>query len=336
MTHRSDAGLSRLGAVSLAITVTALLAVPAPAAAQQPLDYPVKPIRMVVPQSPGSASDTLARVLAPALGEALGQSVIIDNRSGAGGLIGAEMAAKSIPDGYTVLLGASAWISIAPHTYRHVLYDAVNDFASVSLFAIGQSLLVVGTALPVNSLQDLIAMMKARPGRMNMASAGVGSASHLAGLLLTTLSGTSVVHVPFKGAGLSVVSVMTGESDWTFTPMQGPLPQVRAGKLKALAVGGASRSQILPDVPTVIESGYPEYYSGTWYGLMLPRDTPRAVVDRLNAAVRAAVEMPALREQIVNQGADPKSSTPEEMAVLVRTEFERFGELVRRAGVTAE
>ena len=332
------AGLGRRLKTLHTMTCALLLgAAPGPLVwAQSAADYPNRPIRIIVPQSPGSAADTLARVMAPRLSEALGQALVIDNRAGAGGLMGADAAAKAQPDGYTVLLGASAWITIAPHTYKKVTYDAIQDFAPVSLFAIGQSLLVVNPSLPIHNLPDWVAWMKTRPQQSHMASAGLGSASHFAGLLLTTMTGTSATHVPYKGAGPSVLSVITGESDWTFTPMQGPLAQARAGKLRAIAVGGSARSLSLPDVPTVAESGYPDFFAGTWYGLMVPKGTPAAVIDKLNAAVQRVVALPEVKESIVHQGAEPKATSAAEMGKFVRAEYERAGRMVRLAGVTAE
>ena len=304
--------------------------------AQSSADYPNRPIRIIVPQSPGSAADTLVRVMTPRLSEALGQAIVIDNRAGAGGLIGADAAAKAPPDGYSILLGASAWITIAPHTYKKVTYDAIQDFSPVSLFAIGQSLLVVNPSLPIHNLSDWVSWMRTKPKQSHMASAGFGSASHFAGLLLTTMTGTSAIHVPYKGAGPSVLSVITGESDWTFTPMQGPLAQVRAGKMRAIAVGGSTRSLSLPDVPTVAESGYPDFFAGTWYGLMVPKGTSVAVIDRLNAAVQLVIASPEFKESIILQGAEPKGTSAVEMGKFVRAEYERAGRMVRLAGVTVD
>jgi tripartite-type tricarboxylate transporter receptor subunit TctC len=299
-------------------------------------EYPSRPIRVILPQSPGSATDVLARLVAPKLGEVLGQPLVIDNRAAAGGLVGAEVAAKSPPDGYTVLIGATAWINVAPHTHKNMPYDPLVDFIPVSLFALGQNLLVVNPSLPAHSLKDLIALMKEKPGQLNMASAGVASSSHLAGLLLTSLAEVRALHVPYKGAGASVLAVVSGEAHWTFTPMQGPLGQVRGGKLRPLAVGGVSRSPALPEVPTVAEAGIPEYFSGTWYGLMVPKGTPREIVDRLNAATRTTMELRETREQILNQGAEPKTNTPAEFARFVREEYERVGKAVKLAGLVAE
>lgn len=299
-------------------------------------DYPSKPIRLILPQSPGSATDVLARLIAPKMSEVLGQPLVIDNRAGAGGIVGAETAAKSPPDGYTVLVGASAWITVSPHTYKKLSYDPLGDLAPVSLFAISQVLLVVNPSLPASNVRELIALMKAQPGQLNMASAGIGSTSHLAGVLLTSVTDTRALHVPYKGAGGSIGAVVANEAHWTFTPMQGPLGFVRAGKLRALAVGGSSRSSALPDVPTVAESGYPDYELTSWYGWLVPRGTPAAVIDRLHAATVAVMSMPEVREQVMNQGAEPKTTAPAEFSGFIRAEYERIGRVVKAAGVTAE
>ena len=321
--------LGAAGIAAAASTATAVLA-------QDFADYPSKPIRMIIPQTPGAAADIIGRMIAPKLGELVGQQLVIDNRAGAGGLIGTEIAAKSVPDGYSVLLGASAWMTIAPHTYKKVPYDALGDFIPVSLCAIGQNLLFVNPGTGVSSVEELIALMKAKPNQINMASAGVGSASHLAGLLFTTQSGTRAVHVPYKGAGLSVLAVISGEAEWSFSPMQAPLPHVRAGKLRALAVGGSSRSPILPDVPTVAESGIPDYYSATWYGILVPKGTPNAIVAKLHEATVRAIGTAELSGALLAQGAEPKTGSSEDFARFIREDYESAGKLVKLAGVTAE
>jgi tripartite-type tricarboxylate transporter receptor subunit TctC len=302
----------------------------------QAQDYPSRPIRLILPQQPGSATDVLARLVSVKLGDMLGQPLVIENRIGAGGLVGADAAAKAPPDGYTLLVGATAWITVAPHTYKTMPYDPLTDFLPVSLFAVSQNLLAVNPALPASSVKELVALMKAKPGELNMASAGVASSSHLAGLLFTSLADVRATHVPYKGAGASVLAVVSGEAQWTFTPMQGPLPHVRAGKLRALAVGGTTRSPALPDVPTVAESGIAEYFSGTWYGLMAPKGTPAAIVERLNAATVKTMAVPEMREQIANQGADARTTTPAEFARFVRDEYERMAKVVKLAGLVPE
>jgi tripartite-type tricarboxylate transporter receptor subunit TctC len=299
-------------------------------------DYPTRAVRMIVPQSPGSATDVLVRLIGPRMGQHLGQPIVVDNRAGAGGIVGADIAAKSAPDGYTLLVGATSWITVAPHTHKALSYQPLVDFEPVALFCVGQNLLVVPSSSPIRSVTDLINQMKRQPGRLNMASAGLASSSHLAGLLFTSLAGVDATHVPYKGAGQSVVAVISAEADWTFTPMQGPLSHVRAGKLRALAVGGVDRSPSLPDVPTVSESGLPGYFSGTWYGVLLPRGAPAAVADRIRAALAAVIAGPDMREQLLAQGAEPKFVDSAEFARFIRDEHERIGRVVNLAGLKAE
>lgn len=316
-------------------TLSAAIAIK-PAHGQATDDYPNRPVRLIIPQQPGAASDVLGRVFAHKFGESLGQSIVIDNRAGAGGIIGAEAAAKSTPDGYTLLLGASAWLTISPHTYKKLAYDALNDFAPVSLFAIGQNLLVVNPSVKASTVKELVALMQEKPNEINMASAGVGSASHLAGLLLNSLTGAKAVHVPYKGAGQSVGALVSGEAHWSFTPLSAPLSHVRSGRLRPIAVGSATRSPTLPDVPTVAESGYPEYNAASWYGILLPKGAPNAIVERVHAAVSKTLAQNEMKEQLINQGAEPKGNTPAEFGQFIRQDFERMAKVVKLAGLKAD
>ncbi len=304
--------------------------------AQTTDDYPNRPVRMIIPQQPGAASDVLGRVFAHKFSEVLGQSIVIDNRAGAGGIIGAEAAAKATPDGYTLLLGASAWLTISPHTYKKLAYDSLTDFVPVSLFAIGQNVLVVNPAVKATTVKELVALMNEKPDQINMASAGIGSASHLAGLLLNSISGAKAVHVPYKGAGQSVGALVSGEAHWSFTPLSAPLSHLRAGRLRAIAVGSATRSPTLPDVPTVAESGYPEYNAASWYGVLVPKGTPSTIVGRLHTAVTKTLALPEMKEQLVNQGAEPRGNTPAEFTAFIKQDLERMSKLVKLAGLKAD
>ena len=321
--------MNRLLGVTLAV---ALLVVSGAAASQ----YPAKPLRLIVPQGPGSSSDIISRIVALKVGELLGQPLVVDNRPGAGGILGADIAAKAAPDGYTLMLGATPWVTMAPYTYRNLSYDPLNDLLPVSLVAISPNLLVVNPSVRATTVKELVELMRAKPDQLNMASAGVGSASHLAGALLNAMAGVSAVHVPYKGAGQSVIAVVSGEAEWTFTPMSGPLPHVRSGKLRPIAVGGAIRSPILPDVPTVAEAGLPGYNSGLWFGIMVPKGTPRPIVDRLNLAVVKAVQSQDMGDQLAAQGADPVSGTPEEYARFIREDYDTIGRVVKSAGIKPE
>lgn len=299
-------------------------------------NYPTKPIRIIIPQSSGSATDSLIRLIAPKLTEQLGQSLILENRLGAGGIIGADTVAKAAPDGYTLLIGATSWITIAPHVYPKLSYDPIKDFSPISLFAVGQNVLAVPANSPYTSLKDLVSQMKAQPNILNMASAGIGSTSHLAGVMLTSLAGVSAVHVPYKGAGPSVMSLLSGESQWVFTPMQGPIALIRSGKLRALAVGGSVRSAILPDVPTVKESDISGYDMRNWYGLLAPAGTSKAIIDKLNTAIVRSVQTSDIREQFAGQGSEPTTNSASEFTQFIREETARMASVVKTAGVKIE
>jgi len=299
-------------------------------------NYPTKPIRIIIPQSSGSATDSLIRLIAPKLTEQLGQSIILENRLGAGGILGADTVAKAAPDGYTLLIGATSWITIAPHVYPKLSYDPIKDFSPISLFAVGQNVLAVPANSPYTSLKDLVSQMKAQPNILNMASAGIGSTSHLAGVMLTSLAGVSAVHVPYKGAGPSVMSLLSGESQWVFTPMQGPIALIRSGKLRALAVGGSVRSAILPDVPTVKESDIAGYDMRNWYGLLAPAGTSKAIIDKLNTAIVRAVQTSDIREQFAGQGSEPTTNSASEFTQFIREETARMASVVKTAGVKIE
>ena len=299
-------------------------------------NYPTKPIRIIIPQSSGSATDSLIRLIAPKLTEQLGQSIILENRLGAGGIIGADTVAKAAPDGYTLLIGATSWITIAPHVYPKLSYDPIKDFSPISLFAVGQNVLAVPANSPYTSLKDLVSQMKAQPNILNMASAGIGSTSHLAGVMLTSLAGVSAVHVPYKVAGPSVMSLLSGESQWVFTPIQGPIALIRSGKLRALAVGGSVRSAILPDVPTVKESDIAGYDMRNWYGLLAPAGTSKAIIDKLNTAIVRAVQTSDIREQFAGQGSEPTTNSASEFTQFIREETARMASVVKTAGVKIE
>ena len=299
-------------------------------------NYPIKAIRIIIPQSSGSATDTLIRLIAPKLTEQLGQALILENKLGAGGIIGADTVAKAAPDGYTLLIGATSWITIAPHVYSKLSYDPQKDLAPISIFAIGQNVLAVPANSPVMNVKDLVAQMRANPNGLNMASAGIGSTSHLAGEMLTSLANVSAVHVPYKGAGPSVMSLLSGEAQWVFTPMQGPIALIRSGKLRALAVGGGVRSAILPDVPTVKESGIAGYDMRNWYGLLAPTGTPKPIIDKLHAAIVKVVNSPEIKEQFYTQGSEPTTNSPQEFSQFIRDETERMSKVVKKAGIKVE
>ena len=317
----------------IAILATGL---PAPAViAAQSTAYPQKPIRIIIAQTTGTSVDTLSRVLALRMGEALGQQVVADNRGGAGGIIGAEIAARSQPDGYTLLVSSTGVQVITPQIFKKLTYDPVRDFAPLSLFAVTQNIMVVNPSLPLNSVKELIAYAKANPGKLNMANAGAGFQSHLAGVLFTHLAGIDVRHVPYKG-GASLIAVMGNESQFTIAPGPSVMGHIRSGRLRALAVGGDKRSPLTPELPTIIEAGVPGYLSTGWAGLMAPKGIAPPIFDKLYSTLVKVMQYPATREQIERQGGDPVTSTPAEFARFIREEYARFGEAIRLADLKVE
>ena len=313
----------------------ALMLAPAAAqAAESP--FPKRPIRLVSPSQAAGANDVIARIMAARLGEVLNVQVVVDNRGGAGGMIGADIVAKANADGYTLLAASLATHSILPHVYRTVPYDAVRDFAPVALFAIVPNLMASGLSFAPNNVRELVALAKAKPGTINYASAGAGSASHFAGLLFARMAGIEIAHVPYKGGGPAVTALLAGEAGFNFGPMPAAMSLVQSGRLKALAVSGTTRSNALPNVPTVSESGVPGYSSIGWFGLMAPKGTPREIVLKLNAAAARAISAPEAAKQLLQIGGDPAVRTPEAFGEFVRDDNARYGKLIREAGIKLE
>lgn len=304
-------------------------------AAESAAAFPSKPVRLIIANTTGTSVDTLARVLGIRMGEALGQQIVADNRAGAGGIIGAEIAAHAAPDGYTLLITSTGVQVISPQIYKKLNYDPVKDFAAISLFAITQNVLVVNPTLPFNSVKDLIAYAKANPGKLNMSNAGSGFQSHLAGVLFAHRAGIDVHHVPYKG-GASLIAVMGNESQFTIAPGPSLMTHVRSGRLRALATGGAQRSPLTPDLPTIIEAGVPGFVSTGWSGLMAPKGTPKPILEKLHATLVKLMNDPVTREMIERQGGEPVTSTPADMIKFINEEYERFGEAVRLAKLKVE
>jgi tripartite-type tricarboxylate transporter receptor subunit TctC len=316
-----------------ACALAALALFPAAAYAQA---YPVKPIRMIVAYPPGGGTDIVGRVIAQELGETLGQSVVVENRGGASGNIGTELAAHAAPDGYTVLMGNVAPNAINVSLFKNLPFDPVADFAPVTLVASTPNILVVHPSMPARTVKDVIALAKAKPGTLNFASAGVGSSSHLAGELFRILGGAEIVHVPYKGAGPAMVDVLSGQVQLYFATMPAAMPHVKSGKLVPVAVTSAKRSRALPDLPTIAESGVPGYEASTWYGLLAPAHTPGAAIARLHDGVVAILAKPALREKLAGQGFEPVGDSPEEFAAYIRSEIAKWSKVIRDAGIRAE
>ena len=310
-----------------------MVAAPQAAAQGTAAPWPSKPIRFIVPWTPGSGTDLWSRAFAARLQETIGQSVVIDNRGGAGTVIGTEIAAKAPADGYTIYVGGSVSLAISPAIYPKVGYDPVRDFAPVSLVSRFYNAIAVHPSLPVKSVKELIALSRRQPGALMMASAGNGSTSHLVGELFMATTGVKWTHVPYKGGGQSVAGVLGGESHFTISPVVATASLARAGKLRVFAVTSAQRLPGLPDVPTVSESGVPGFEYGGWNGILVPAGTPAEMIARLNAATVKAANTPEFREVLEQDGSQLVAGTPEQFAAFIRSEFERHVKLIKAAGI---
>jgi tripartite-type tricarboxylate transporter receptor subunit TctC len=304
-----------------------------PAAAQS---YPTKTIRMVVPFPAGGATDIFARVMAERLAPALGQAVIVDNRPGAGGTIGSDVVAKSPGDGYTILMATSSTHAIAPGLNPKLPYNVERDFAPVSMVAITPTLLVANVATPAQTVAELIALARAKPGELTFASSGTGTAPHLAGELFKVLAKVDIRHIPYKGTQLAVPDLISGQVTILFDAFSTGIPHVRSGKLKALGVGSAKRSALLPDVPTIAEAGLPQYTSDIFFGVFAPSATPREIVARLAQELTRIVQTPDVRDRLAAQGAEPVGSTPQQFAQAIRAETEKWARVIREGGIKLE
>ena len=299
-------------------------------------NYPTRVVRVVVPQAPGAQSELFARMLGQKLGESLGQSVINDPRPGAGGAIGAEVAARAAPDGYTLLFGTNSTHGSNPALYAKLPYDAVRDFAPIALTVGMPYVLSVHPSLPVTSLKQLIAFAKSMPGQLYYASAGNGSTHHLSGELLRSMARINIVHVPYKGGPPATAATVGGEVSMLFNTVGSVQPSVKSGRLRALAVTTTSRSGALPDVPTMAEAGLPGFQMQSWFGLLAPAGTPRPIISRLNAETNKALNTPEMKSAIATMGANVMSGSPEQFADHIKSEIGRIGEIVKAAGIKAE
>jgi tripartite-type tricarboxylate transporter receptor subunit TctC len=306
-----------------------------PAAFAQGTDWPARPVRFVVPYPPGGPTDILGRVVAARLAQDLGQPMVIENRAGASGVIGSEVIARAAPDGQAFLMNASIHV-IIPHLNRAMPFDALADFTPVTNMAMVPLVAVVNPALPVRSIAELIAYLKANPGKVSYASSGNASALHLAGEMFKLMTGTEVVHVPYRGAGPAVQDLISGNIQLMFDSIPSSAGAVRSGLLRPLAVTTAKRVGAYPDLPTVAEAGVPGFDIATWYAIWAPPKTPAGIVARLQQAVAAAVQVPEVREKLATLGAEPVADTPEEFAMFCAREYDRWGRLVRDARVTLD
>ncbi len=315
--------------------VTAML-VAAGMPALQAQDYPAKPIRLIIPYTPGGTADMLARTMGQKMAASLGQQIIVDNRPGAGGNIGAGLAAKAAPDGYTIMMGTVATHAINPNLYSTMPYDAEKDFAPIVLVATLPNLLVVNPSVPVKNVKELIALAKAKPGELAFASAGNGTSQHLSGELFKKMTGVDMIHIPYKGSAPGVSDLIGGQVQLMFDNIPSSLPQVRAGKLRALAVTGPKRSPVLPELPTLSEAGLPGFSITSWFALFAPAGTPSKILLRLNKAAAQAIASQDLRQQWMAQGIEPAGGTADQLAEFRRVEAPKWAKIIRDSGARVE
>jgi tripartite-type tricarboxylate transporter receptor subunit TctC len=321
-----------LRSLSVALSLSLSLSLPAPVAAQA---WPARPVRIVAASSPGSGVDLVARVLAQKLSDQLGQPFVVDNRAGAGGNLGAEVAARSAPDGYTLFMGTPAH-AINAALYRKLGYDLLRDFAPVSLATTGHYVLVVNPSVPAKSVRELLALAKARPGRLTYASAGAGNATHLAGELLRSMTGIDMLHVPYKGSGPALSDVIAGHADLMFANLTAALPHIKSARLRALGVSGSARAESARDLPTIAEAGVPGYTVNAWYGVLVPAGTPSDIIGRLNGELARALRAPDTRTRLAADGADPAPGTPAEFGRLIQSEVATWTKVIAQAGIRPE
>lgn len=292
--------------------------------------YPSKPIRLVVPFPPGGGSDNTARIIAERLGTSFGKQVVIDNRSGGGGIIGTEAVANANPDGYTLLWGTGSGMVINPLLNSKLSYDVTRDLAAAGMISVNSIVLTVYNALPANSVKELVALARAKPNALSYASAGYGSPVHLAMELFKATTGTDIAHIPYKGASAALVDVMGGQVHMKFNNVSTALPLYKAGKLKVLGIGDAQRSRIVPEVPTMIEAGVPGFEAVTWYGIFVPAKTPSTIVGALNTRLVKMLSEPELTRRLAADGSEPRATTPEGLTAYMREESERWKRVIKR------
>jgi len=295
--------------------------------------YPTKPVRFIAPFPPGGTTDVLSRILAQKLTDTLGRQVLVDNRAGAAGNIGHEIAAKTAPDGYTLLMSSNVALVTNPHLYKRLGFDPLNDFAPVSVVGKAGNVLVVHPSVPAHSVAQLLALARARPGQLNFGSGGRGTGAHVAGEILKTATGINITHVPYKGGILAVIDLVAGQIDMIFSDMVPAVPQIKGGKLRALAFTSEQRSPTLPDVPTMAEAGVKEPIPDTWWAVLSPKGTPAAIIGRLNAELAQIMKLPDVQEKYAGLGVFTVHTTPERVLELVRIETPKMAKVLKAAGV---
>jgi len=321
------------GMLRRSVIAVMALAMQSGAHAQQ---FPTKPVRIVAPFAAGSTIDIIGRIISPRLHEALGQPVIVENRPGAGGMIGVDYVAKSVPDGHTLVIGALGPLAMNPALYPKTPFDPGKDFAAVSLLATGPVVIAVHPSIPAHDIKELVEFARKRPGQLNFGSPGVGSSPHLTGELFKLITKTNIVHVPYKGNAEAITDLIGGQLSMVFTGVPPVVPLAKAGKVRLLATTGKERMANLPDVPTIKEAGITGADVLIWYGVVAPAGTPKDVIVRLNREIVKAMNTPDVRDKFAQQGVDPAASTPEEFAEFIRTEVARWGKVIRTAGIKLE
>lgn len=322
--------MNLIGRLIALVTVVAALGLDASAALAQ--GYPAKPIRVIAAFPPGSVSEILGRVVGQKLTEAWGQPVVVETRPGAGGTIAADAVAKASADGYTLLMGSSAELTVGPNLYSKLSYDPLKHFAPVILVAVVPNLLVVHPSVPATTVKELVAVAKSKPGQLNFASSGNGTTGHLAGEMLKALAGIDMVHIAYKGSPPALTDTLAGQTSLMFGPIVTALPHARAGKLRALAVSSPRRSSAAPEVPTMGEAGFPDFEASIYFGISAPAGTPREIVARLNAEIGKALQVPEVRQTLLKQGAEPLGGTPEAYAAHIKTEIAKWARVVKISG----
>ncbi len=330
LTPRRQALRTVLGAAALAVATFAL-----PLAAQAQASYPDKPIRFVVPYPPGGGTDVVARIVQMRLQAALGQSVVIDNKGGAGGSLGTDIVAKAAPDGYTVLFTLSSH-TINPAIFPKLPFDTIKDFEPVGLVASLPQILVANTAVPVRTVADVVAQAKAAPDKFSFASVGNGSPGHLAGEMMVIRTGAPMLHIPYRGGGPAITDVMGGQVPYLWVSIPAAAQHVKSGKLRALAVSTVKRSAAFPDVPTMQEAGVPDFEVDSWYAMLVPAKTPKAIIDKLNKALNTVLAEPAIRAQLLEQGAEAVGGTPEALGKTIAAELPKWAKLAKDANIKAD
>lgn len=298
--------------------------------------YPAKAIRIIVPYTPGGTSDILARSIGQKLNQAWGQPVVVENRAGANGNIGANMVARAAADGYTLLLADVGALAISPSVFPDLPFDPAKDFAPVVLISYSPHVLGVHPSIPAKSVRELIDLAKSRPGQLNFATAGVGSAPHLAGIEFALRAGIQWTYIPYQGGSAAVIDVVAGHADVLFNGMLPVVPHLKGGKMRALAVSSVKRITAAPEIPTVAESGLPGFETGSWQGMLAPAGTPREIIDRLNAEIRRILATPELKKQLADQGTEVRAGPPEELGRFIQTEIPRWAAVVKKSGVTVD